>query len=253
MGFDVAADAYARFMGRYAEPLAPVFADFAGVEPGLDVLDVGCGPGALTSELVTRLGARHVAAIDPSAPFVAAVAARCPGVDVHAGVAEHLPFADAGFDLAVAQLVVHFMQDPVTGLREMARVVRPGGVVAACVWDLAGGTSPLSPFWKVARELDPDVEDESELPGTRQGHLGELCREAGLEVEEESALEVRVSHATFEQWWEPYTGGVGPAGDHVASLDDAGRARLRDACRASLPEAPFEITAKAWAVRALRR
>src|ERR687898_2831921 len=155
MSFTVAADAYDRFMGRYSVPLAPRLADFAGVAPGQRVLDVGCGPGALTAELATRLGADAVSAVDPSEPFVAAARERHPGVSVQRAAAEQLPFEDQAFDAALAQLVVHFMADPVVGLREMARVTRKGGFVAACVWDLAGGTAPLSLFWESARELDP--------------------------------------------------------------------------------------------------
>jgi ubiquinone/menaquinone biosynthesis C-methylase UbiE len=174
VNFDVAADAYDRFMGRYSLLLSPQLADLAAVRKGQRVLDVGCGPGALTAELVRRLEPAAVAAVDPSEPFVAAARARYPGVDVQQASAEQLPFPDHSFDAALAQLVVHFMSDPVAGLAEMARVTRHGGVVAACVWDHAGGRGPLSLFWQAARELDPDVHDESQLPGGREGHLVEL-------------------------------------------------------------------------------
>lgn len=195
MGFAVAADSYRRFMGKYAEPLATTFLEFAGVREGQTVLDVGCGPGALTHVLSDRLGPSHVYAVDPSPPFVAAAAARCPGVHVRRGVAEDLPFPDGRFDAALAQLVVHFMKDPVAGLREMGRVVRPGGTVAACVWDLAGGTAPLSLFWNAVRDLDPSAETESELAGAREGHLAELARAAGLQVEDEKSLTVSVEYS----------------------------------------------------------
>ena len=141
--FDVSADAYGRFMGRYSEPLAVRFADFARVEAAGSALDVGCGPGALTAVLVGRLGDDRVAAADPSPPFVAAAKARFPSVDVRQAPAEELPFGDGSFDFVLAQLVVHFMTDPVRGLAEMARVARPGGTVAACVWDYTGRRSPL--------------------------------------------------------------------------------------------------------------
>jgi ubiquinone/menaquinone biosynthesis C-methylase UbiE len=144
MSFNVSADAYLRFMGRYSEPMASQFADLAGVSPGQRVLDVGCGPGALTAELVRRLGPGEVSAVEPSAPFAAAARQRLPDVDIQQAQAEQLPFPDAVFDAALAQLVVHFMADPVAGLREMGRVTRPGGVVAACVWDHAGGRGPLA-------------------------------------------------------------------------------------------------------------
>ena len=180
MSFDVAADAYDRFMGRYSRLLSPQLADLAGVHAGQRVLDVGCGPGALTAELVTRLGPVAVAAVDPSEPFVAAVRARYPEVDVRRASAERLPFPDGMFDAALAQLVVHFMADPVGGLTEMARVTRRDGVVAACVWDHGGGQGPLSLFWQAARELDPEVHDESQLAGVRAGHLATLFEAAGL-------------------------------------------------------------------------
>ena len=249
MTFAVGAEKYDRFMGRYSVPLAPQLADFAGVTAGLRVLDVGCGPGALTTELVRRLGAEAVSAIDPSEPFVAAARERHPGVDVRRAAAEELPFADRCFDAALAQLVVHFMTDPVAGLREMARVTRERGVVAACVWDHGGGQGPLSLFWAAARELDPGVDDESELAGAREGHLSQLFDEAGLQDVEETVLSVDLEHATFEVWWEPFTLGVGPAGGYAASLGEEQRARLRERCRELVPPAPFVLPARAWAAR----
>ena len=249
MSFTVGADAYDRFMGRYSVPLSPLLADFASVAPGQRVLDVGCGPGALTAELVKRLGADAVAAVDPSEPFVAAARERHPGVDERQGSAEELPFGDDEFDAALAELVVHFMDDPVAGLREMARVTRRGGVVAACVWDHAAGGGPLSLFWDAARELDPEIRDESGLAGSRRGHLAQLFADAGLRRVEEGAIEVAVDHPTFEEWWEPFTLGVGPAGAYVTALADDDRDRLRERCRERLPQPPFTVTARAWAVR----
>jgi SAM-dependent methyltransferase len=249
MAFAVSADAYDRFMGRYSSRLAPVFADFAGVAAGMRVLDVGCGPGALTAELVRRLGADNVAAADPSESFVAAARERYPGVDVKRAAAEELPFGDGEFDAALAQLVVHFMRDPVAGLRESARVVRPGGVVAACVWDHAGDRGPLSLFWTAARDLDPAVPDESDLAGAREGHLGELFRAAGLGDVEEGEVSVELEHPTFEEWWEPFTLGVGPAGAYARSLDADGLAALRERCRTLASDPPLRVSAYAWAAR----
>jgi SAM-dependent methyltransferase len=250
VSFAVAADAYDRFMGRYSEPLAPPFADFAEISPGQQVLDVGCGPGALTGELVERLGATAVSAVDPSEPFVAAARERFPGVTVEQSAAEELPFPPSSFDATLAQLVVHFMNDPIAGLREMARVTREGGLVAACVWDLArGGQGPLSLFWEAARGLDPAATDESGLPGTGQGELGEFFRTAGLDDVEEDVLTIGVEHATFEEWWEPYTLGVGPVGAFVAGLPRERREELRERCRELLPEPPFVLSARAWAAR----
>ena len=247
MTFAVAAEAYDRFMGRYSVPLAPLFADFAGTEGR--VLDVGCGPGALTAELVRRLGEQAVSAVDPSPPFVEAVRDRHPGVTVERAAAEDLPFAEHAFDGALAQLVVHFMTDPVAGLREMARITRDGGVVAATVWDHGGGQGPLSLYWEAVRELNPGVEDESKLAGAREGDLSKLFRTAGLHDIFETELWVSVEHPTFEDWWEPYMLGVGPAGDYIARLDEAGRARLQELCEQRLPAPPFEVRARAWAAR----
>ncbi len=180
MSFNVSADAYDRFMGSWSRLLAPQLADLAGICPGQRAIDVGCGPGALTAKLVSRLGADAVAAADPSESFVAAARERHPGVDVRQASAEALPFPDDRFDAALAQLVVHFMTNPVAGLHEMARVVRARGVVVTCVWDYAGARGALGPFWKAARELDPDAVDESKLAGARPGHLTELMEAAGL-------------------------------------------------------------------------
>ena len=249
MSFDVAAEAYDSFMGRYSLLLSPQLADYAGVRKGQRVLDVGCGPGALTAELVRRLEPSAVAAVDPSEPFVAAARSRFPGVDVQRASAEDLPFPDDSFDASLAQLVVHFMSDPIAGLKEMVRVTRQSGVVTACVWDHAGGHGPLSLFWQAARELDPDVHDESRLAGAREGHLGELFEAAGLQEIEESALSASVEHASFDEWWEPYTRGVGPAGVYVAGLDAERQADLRERCRALLPEGPLVVNALAWAAR----
>jgi len=249
--FDVAPEAYDRFMGRYSLLLSPQMTDLAGVRSGQRVLDVGCGPGALTAELVARLGPAAVAAVDPSEPFVVAARERNPGIDVRRAPAEDLPFADDAFDAALAQLVVHFMMDPIAGLAEMARVTRRDGVVAACVWDHAGGKGPLGVFWQAARELDEHVHDESQLAGAREGHLAELLEAAGLREIEATVLSASLEHPTFEEWWEPYTRSVGPAGAYLASLDPERQTELRERCRRLLPDAPFRVTAQAWAARGL--
>ena len=249
VSFTVDPGAYDRYMGRYSLLLAPQLADLAGVSEGQRVLDVGCGPGALTAELVKRLGAGAVSAVDPSEPFVAAVEKRQPGVDVRRAAAEQLPFQDAEFDATLAQLVVLLMENPTVGVAEMVRVTRKRGVVAASVWDYAGGRGPVSMLWDAARELDPDVGDESHLAGVREGHLAELFDAAGLEEIEEATHSICVEHSSFDEWWEPLTFGVGPAGSYVAGLDPALQAQLRERCRTKLPTAPFLLKAHAWAAR----
>jgi ubiquinone/menaquinone biosynthesis C-methylase UbiE len=238
------ADSYDRFMGRYSSLLAPEFVRFARVEPRQRVLDVGCGPGALTGELVRRGAA--VSAADPSEPFVEAIRERFPGADVRVASAERLPFGDGEFDAALAQLVVHFMQDPVAGLREMARVTRPGGTVAACVWDIGGHRSPLSPFWAAVHRLGLAQAGEQDMAGVRGGQLAALFEAAGLAEVEASEVSAAVEHASFEEWWQPFTLGVGPAGAYYARLEpDQADALARDL------EAHFDgrVQAVAWACR----
>ena len=251
MTFNVPADAYDRFMGQYSSQLSAPLADLADVQAGRRVIDVGCGPGALTTELVQWLGANAVAAVDPSEQFVEAARARHPGVDVRLASAENLPFGDDEFDAALAQLVVHFMADPVAGLAEMRRVTRPDGVVAASVWDIGGGRAPISPYWKAARELDPNLTGESDRAGAREGHLAELFEAAGLREIEQTELTATTEYETFEEWWYPYTLGVGPAGAHAQSLEPEQLAEVRERCRQLLPEPPFAFTAFAWAARGI--
>jgi len=248
MYFEVTADAYGRFMGRFSEPLARRLVDLVGVRAGQRVLDVGCGTGALTAALVPVVGVDGIAALDPSEPFVDSVRARWPGIDVRLGSAEAIPYADGTFDTVLAQLVVHFMSDPVHGLREMARSAAPGGTVAANVWDHGGDRGPLSVFWRAAVDLDPDAPDESDYAGVHEGDLARLFAAAGLTGATDTWLEVEVPHTDVDDWWQPYTLGVGPAGAYVASLDPDRRDALRARCAELLPAGPFSTTARAWTV-----
>ena len=249
MSFEVAGEAYDRFMGRYSRPLASAFADWLGVSPGQRAVDVGCGPGALTAVLADRLGPDHVAAVDPSEPFVAACRQRLPGVDVHRGTAESLPFADDSFDVAAACLVVHFMSDPAAGVGEMARVTRGDGWVGATVWDLAGSRAPMWPLWQAVAEVAPEHPDESDFQGGSRESLVGILGAAGLRDVESVELPVTVTHPSFEEWWEPYLHGVGPAGEAVAAMDAERRTRLEETLRLNLGAAPFDLTAVAYAAR----
>ena len=245
----MAGEAYDRFMGRYSQPLAARFADRLEVTAGQRALDVGCGPGALTGPLVDRLGADHVAAIDPSAPFVEACRTRFPGVDVRQGGAESLPFDDDAFDVAAACLVVHFMSDPVRGLSEMRRVTRAGGRVGATVWDLAGSRAPMAPLWEAVAEIAPQHPDESDFQGGSRRSLLEIMEAAGLGEVEVAELAVTVTHPTFEEWWQPYLHGVGPAGEALAAMSAERRAAIEELLRSNLGDGPFDLTAVAWAGR----
>ena len=251
--FDVAAEAYDRHIGRYGAALGRQLIAAARVGPGMDALDVGCGPGPLTAQLVALLGAAHVSAVDPSPSFAAACRARHPGVTVRLAAAEALPFDDATFDAALAQLVVNFMTDPVKGVGEMARVTRPGGVVAAAVWDYAGGMTLLRTFWDTVTALDPDAADRDEALRMRfaaPDELAGLWATVGLRDVRTQAADVTASYTGFEDLWSPFAAGVGPAGAHAAALDADRRATLAEAFRARLgvADAPFELAARAWVV-----
>jgi len=252
--FRASADAYDRFIGRYGAELATALLDFAGIEPGMRALDVGCGPGALAAVLAERLGAANVSAADPSPPFVDACATRLPGVDVLEADAEALPFADGAFDAALSQLVVNFMRDSEAGVREAARVTRPGGIVAACVWDYRSGMTLLRAFWDAAREVDPKrgaaADEGVVMRWCAEGELAELWGAAGLESVRVGSLVASARYANFEDLWSPLPTGVGPAGAFCESLEEDDRAALHDGFHARLGvgDSPFTLTARAWSV-----
>ena len=249
--FQAPAEAYDRYVGRYGAELAAALLERAQVAPGHHVLDVGCGPGAVTSAAARIVGPSQVAAVDPSQPFVEACRARNPDVDVRVAGAESLPFADASFDAVVSQLVVNFLADAPAGVAEMRRVAKPGGVVAANVWDYADGMRMLRAFWDAAVEVDPEGAgraDEGTMPYCGTGELEALWSASGLADVEGSALEVEAAYADFDDLWQPFTAGIGPAGAYCASLDPERRAELRTRLSAKLgdPEGPFTLTARAW-------
>jgi SAM-dependent methyltransferase len=246
--FGVAGTAYDLFMGRYSVPLAEQFADAVGVAAGDTAVDVGCGPGALTGVLVARLGAGAVFACDPSPPFCDECALRHPGVVVKPGRAEAIPFETDTADHAMAQLVLHFVSNPEAAAREMARVVRPGGTVAACVWDFDGGMEMLRAFWDAALSIDPTAPDEARvLRFGRPGEIAELFASAQLEHIEESTLSVASTYSSFEELWNGFLAGVGPAGSYSVSLPDPERERLRRALftRLGSPTGSFTLGAVA--------
>jgi SAM-dependent methyltransferase len=246
--FQTTGDAYDGFMGRYSRSLAAPFADAAGIEPGHTVLDVGCGPGALTAVLVSRLGADAVSAFDPSPPFVDACRARNPGVDIRLGRAEEIPFDDDVVDGALAQLVLHFVSEPNRVASELRRVVRPGGVVAACVWDFAGGMQMLRQFWDAALTVDRDAPDEAHtLRFGREGEIAALFDEAGLDQITESTLTVSSTYQSFDQLWSGFLAGIGPAGAYCLSLPAPKQSTVRDElfARVGSPAGAFSLTAMA--------
>jgi SAM-dependent methyltransferase len=249
MTFDISAEIYDRHVGRYGPTLSAAHIAAAGIRPGQRVLDVGCGPGPLTQALVAAVGDGSVAALDPSPSFVAACRERVPNADVRLGEAEALPFAEGEFDVALSQLVVNHMADPEVGAGEMRRVVRPGGTVSSCVWDYAEGMEMLRAFFDAALEIDPDAPDEGRLMRfCREGELGELWASGGLTDVETGALWSIGEYAGFDDYWEPFTTGLGPSGAYCASLDPARQEELRAACfrRLGSPAGGFTLRARAW-------
>jgi len=252
VSFDVAASAYDRFIGRYSRDLAPRFLGFAGVTgpASAPALDVGCGPGVLTEALAARLGASAVAAVDTSEPFVAACRARVPGADVRLAPAEALPFEADTFGAALAQLVLSFVKDADQVARELARVVRPGGVVAACTFEATGFTM-VRAFWAAALALDPTAPDDARLPYRRLPELAALWRRAGLREVVGGELEVEARYAGFDDLWEPFASGIGPAASWYTAQPDERRAALREGVldRLGRPEGAIALRARVVAVR----
>jgi SAM-dependent methyltransferase len=248
MMFNVSDTAYDNFMGRYSVRLAPLFADFAGVEAGQRVLDVGAGTGALTSELVRR-GA-DASAADPSPTFVASLRERLPNVGVHEAGAEELPWPDESFDAALAQLVLTFMRDAPAGLAEMRRVVRPGGVVAACMWDREG-MDLLAAIDRTQRALDSSRPRSDQLTNFRTREEIEALFGGGVEME---LLEVEAGYTGIDEFWAALTDAAGPAGVWVASLDDEQRERAREEVYRQVgePDGTFSLVGRAWAARTTR-
>jgi SAM-dependent methyltransferase len=252
--FRASAEAYERHVGRYGVSLAAELIAFSKIEAGMRALDVGCGTGALTAALGERLGMDRVCGADPSEEFARACRARLPEVEVVVAGAESLPFPDEAFDAALSQLVVNFIGDAEAGVREMARVTRPGGIVASAVWDYGGEMTLLRAFWDAAREVDPQGAANSDegvvMRWCREGELGELWHSAGLEDVRLGALVAPAAYADFEDLWAPFPTGVAPSGAFCKSLDAQDRRALHDAYRRRLAvgDEPFELTARAWAV-----
>ena len=246
--FNVSDKSYDNFMGRYSMRLAPLFADFVGIESGQRVLDVGAGTGALTAELIRR-GA-EAAAADPSPPFVAALHERFPDIGVHEAPAEELPWPDESFDAALAQLVLSFMRDAPAGLAEMRRVVRPGGVVAACMWDREG-MDMLAAVSRTQQVLDPSRPGSEQQTNYRSRAEIEGLFGDGVEME---LLEVEAGYSGIDEFWNAIADGAGPAGAWAASLDDAQRVRAREEISRQIgdPSGPFTLVGRAWAAKATR-
>ena len=244
-------------MGRWSRRLATQFLKFAAVKDGDSILDVGCGIGSLALAIADAFPSARVTGVDPSAAFVAHLQTEAAGERLRflVGDAQALEFADASFDRTLSQLVLNFVVDREKAVREMLRVTRPGGVVAAAVWDYGDGMRMLRVFWDEAVALDPPLaaRDERTMPLSRRGELAALWRSAGLQQVEDQPIVIDLDFSCFDDYWSPFLGGQGPAGAYVASLSESHRAtlasRLRDRLLSSRRDGPFVLQARAWAVK----
>ena len=253
--------AYERFMGRWSRQVAPLLVRFAGIRDGQAVLDVGSGTGALALAVAQAAPSSRITGVDPSASYVSYAQGRAPTERVRfvVGDAQALQIPDASFDRVLSLFVMNFIPDRAKALRQMIRVTRPDGVIAAAVWDYDDGMQMLRVFWDEAVALDPAVatRDERNMPLCKPGELAALWREHGLAQVEEQPITIRMSFSSFDDYWEPFLGGQGPAGSYVASLSatrrDALRSRIRQRLVGDGADRPIALEARAWAVKGVVR
>ena len=251
--------AYERFLGRWSRLLAGAFADFARPSEDGRALDVGCGTGSLALALAEGAGSGRASGIDIAPPYIAFARARPSAacIDFSVGDACRLPFADRSFAAAIAQLSLNFVPDAARAVREMRRVVHPGGVVAAAVWDFRGGLVFQRLFWDTAAGLDPAAGAARDRlfssPLALPDGLPLLWRETGLSAVERSSITIRMEFADFADYWEPLLGGQGPVGSYVTELSSERRNLMEERVRAAFlsgaPDGPRSLTATAWAMR----
>ncbi len=254
------ADGYEQLMGRWSRRLAPALIAFAGLADGDHVLDVGCGTGSLASALAARSEPARIVGIDLAEPYVELARARLGGdsrLRIDQGDACALPYRDDEFDRAMALLSLQFVPQPELALAELRRVVRPGGVVAAAVWDGFGGVPHLRMLWDTAAALDPADKGARRLfrPLYGAGELAELWRAQGLRAVEDTSLVIRLDFVDFEDYWRPFLSGDGPPGQYVMGLSEPARdrleAHLRRAYESNRPDGPRSFVAVAWACRGI--
>jgi len=252
------AEAYERFMGRWSRIVAPQLVDFTGVPAAGRMLDVGCGTGSLASAIAERKVQAQVLGIDPSKEYVAYASSRNPfpgRVSFQLGDAQQLQFPDASFEASLSLLVFNFIPDPGKALREVRRTTKPGGPIAAAVWDYGAGMRMLRVFWDAAVSTDAKAEklDEKHMPLCRAGELAQLWKQGGLENVREQPLDITMRFESFADYWEAFLLGQGPAGAYARSLDGERLQGLRGEVKRRLSlsgdDMPFVLPARAWSVR----
>lgn len=248
-------DPYERYVGRWSRRVAPQFLGWLAIPPGQRWLDVGCGTGALCAAILDCCAPSSVAAIEPSQGFLQTAQERIGArVQFRNAGATEIPFAAATFDVAVCGLVLNFISDPRAGLIEMARVTRGGGTLGAYVWDYSGKMELMRLFWDAAVELDPaaaTLDEGRRFPLCRPDALTTLFEQAGLSEPRVTALDIDTQFVDFEDYWNPFLGGNGPAPAYAMGLDPSARTRLRDTIRARLPsrdDGSIALCARAWAI-----
>lgn len=250
-------DSYESYVGRWSRQVAPLFVRWLDQPDGLTWLDVGCGTGALTGTVLSEASPASATGIDPSEGFLALARQQVPHGRFEVGDAQELPVPDDSADVVVSGLVLNFVPDKTRALSELARVVRPGGTVAAYVWDYAEGMELMRHFWDVAGSLDPtglSLDEGTRFPICKPDALAALWASAGFSDVSGTGLEISTEFADFDDYWTPFLGGQGAAPAYAMSLSEEQRAELREALRARLPfdeDGGIRLTARAWAVRGL--
>jgi SAM-dependent methyltransferase len=251
------AEEYERFMGRWSMQLAPALVDYSEVKDGGAVLDVGSGTGALAFAVRDATTVTRVLGIDLTPEYVrhATIENGDARVRFEVGDVQTLRVPSAAFDRTISLLVLNFVTDRRRALAEMIRVTKPGGIVSSAVWDYGDGMEMLRVFWDDATTLDPALlpRDEKHMPLCRQGELAALFRDAKLEMVSETALVTRLRFSSFDDYWQPFLYGQGPAGAYVAGLSRERQTALRERLRKRLlgggPDRTIDLGARAWAAK----